>query len=171
MEQAKPAAPALGEPSRRNRPERSAPAFHDLLAPADTTPDAKAQVSPPQFAHPSEAEFAAILDFYQLRWQYEPHSFPLRTNASGRVVERFTPDFYLPDLDLYIELTTLKQSLVTKKNRKLRRLRELHPDIQIKLVYKRDFVNLLRKFGLPIENVGTITPETPDDPAGDSHAA
>jgi len=102
----------------------------------------------PSFAHPSEEEFARILDFYQLAWQYEPHSFPLRYADDGRVVERFTPDFYLPELDLYIELTTLKQSLVTKKNRKLRRLRERYPDVKIKLLYNRDYRNLVLKYGL-----------------------
>src|SRR5438067_6713369 len=104
--------------------------------------------SRPVFAHPSEDEFARILDFYRLEWQYEPHSFALRYAEDGRVVERFTPDFYLPELDLYIELTTLKQSLVTKKNRKLRRLRELYPDVKIKLLYNRDYRNLLFKYGL-----------------------
>lgn len=103
---------------------------------------------PPAFAHPSEEEFASILDFYQLTWQYEPHSFPLRYDDQGRATERFTPDFYLPELDLYIELTTLKQSLVTKKNRKLRRLRALYPDVKIKLLYNRDFRNLLFKYGI-----------------------
>jgi len=102
----------------------------------------------PAFAHPSEEEFARILDFYRLDWQYEPRSFPLRYAEDGRVVERFAPDFYLPELDLYIELTTLKQSLVTKKNRKLRRLRELYPDIKIKLLYNRDYRSLLFKYGV-----------------------
>lgn len=100
------------------------------------------------FAHPSEAELASVLDFYQIRWHYEPRSFPLRQDETGRVVESFTPDFYLPDFDLYLELTTLKQSLVTKKNGKLRRLRQLYPEINIKLLYRRDFLNLARKFGL-----------------------
>ena len=105
--------------------------------------------SPPQdtpFAHPSEAEFAQILDFYGLRWDYEPRSFALNWDGD-RVTEMLTPDFFLPDLDLYVELTTLKQSLVTEKNRKLRRLRELYPDVNIKLLYRRDFHRLLAKFG------------------------
>ncbi len=100
----------------------------------------------PTFAHPSEREFAQILDFYGVKWQYEPRSFPLRWEE-GRVIEMLTPDFYLPELDLYIELTTLKQSLVTEKNRKLRRLRELYPDVNIKLLYRRDYHRLLAKYG------------------------
>jgi len=78
------------------------------------------------FAHASEAEMARILDFYQVRWEYEPHTFPILWNLDGAVVESFSPDFYLPDLDLYLEMTTLRQKLVRKKNRKLRRLRELY---------------------------------------------
>ena len=100
----------------------------------------------PLFAHPSEEEFARILDFYGLRWDYEPLSFPLRWDAD-RIIEMMTPDFYLPDLDIYLELTTMKQSLVTQKNRKIRMLRELYPDVNVKLLYRKDFHRLLAKFG------------------------
>jgi hypoxanthine phosphoribosyltransferase len=101
----------------------------------------------PRFAHASEAELARILDYYKVDWLYEPHVFPIRWNTEGVVVESFTPDFYLPELEMYVELTTLKQSLVRKKNRKLRRLRELYPMIRIKLFYARDFRALLLKYG------------------------
>jgi hypothetical protein len=99
------------------------------------------------FAHASEAELARILDYYGISWEYEPRSFPILWNLDGAVVESFAPDFYLPELDLYLELTTLRQSLVRKKNRKLRRLRELYPDVQIKLFYARDFRALMLKYG------------------------
>jgi hypothetical protein len=101
----------------------------------------------PHFAHASEAELARILDFYAVRWEYEPHVFPILWNLEGVVVESFSPDFYLPDFDTYLELTTLRQPLVRKKNRKLRRLRELYPDIRIKLFYARDFRALMLKYG------------------------
>jgi hypothetical protein len=104
-------------------------------------------VTGPAFAHASEAELARILEYYQVRWEYEPRSFPILWNLDGKVVESFSPDFYLPELDLFIELTTLKQSLVRKKNRKLRRLRELYPDIRIKLFYAKDFKALMLKYG------------------------
>jgi hypoxanthine phosphoribosyltransferase len=104
-------------------------------------------VTGPTFAHASEEELARILEYYQVRWEYEPRSFPILWNLDGKVVESFTPDFYLPELDLFIELTTLKQSLVRKKNRKLRRLRELYPDIRIKLFYAKDFKALMLKYG------------------------
>jgi|YelNatPaOPRAMG01_1025707.scaffolds.fasta_scaffold02302_4 cytidylate kinase len=102
----------------------------------------------PKFAHPSEKEFAKLLDFYQIKWLYEPRSFPLEWDSEGRIKEAFTPDFYLPDFDLYIELTTQRQKLVTYKNKKIRRLRELYPNINIKILYSKDYRNLLRKFGL-----------------------
>lgn len=82
-----------------------------------------------------------------MAWQYEPHVFPIRWNTDGKVVESFAPDFYLTEMDLYVELTTLKQSLVRRKNRKLRHLRELYPMIRIKLFYARDFKALLLKYG------------------------
>ena len=101
----------------------------------------------PAFAHASEAEMSRILDFYAVRWEYEPDTFPILWNTDGDVVESFSPDFYLPDLDLYLEMTTLRQKLVRKKNRKLRRLRELYPNVDIKLFYARDFRALMLKYG------------------------
>lgn len=106
-----------------------------------------ASVRSTPFAHASEAEMSRILDFYAVRWEYEPDTFPILWNLDGDVVESFSPDFYLPDLDLYLEMTTLRQRLVRKKNRKLRRLRELYPDLNVKLFYARDFRALMLKYG------------------------
>jgi hypothetical protein len=103
---------------------------------------------PPRFANEAERECAGILDFHGIRWDYEPHTFALERDEDGSVLEAFTPDFYLPDQDLYLEITTMKQSLVTKKNRKMRRLRELHPEVRIKLFYKRDVEALAAKYEL-----------------------
>ena len=100
-----------------------------------------------RFAHASEAELARILDYYGVAWEYEPRTFPIQWNVDGKVVESFSPDFYLPELETYVELTTLKQSLVRRKNRKLRRLRELYPDIRVKLFYGKDFRALMLKYG------------------------
>jgi len=125
---------------------------------------AASPVAHPAFAHASEAELARILDFYQVRWRYEPDTYPIGWNLDGEVVESFSPDFYLPDMELYVELTTLKQKLVRKKNRKLRRLRELYPDIRIKLFYARDFRMLMLKFGrmaLIEDLTGTTGQSTP----------
>jgi len=105
-----------------------------------------AEETPVRFAHESEEEFAKILDFYGITWQYEPRTFTLRME-DDRVAEAFTPDFYFPDIDTYIELTTLKQDLMTDKNRKVRLLRELYPEVKIKLLRKRDYLRLLVKYG------------------------
>ena len=101
-----------------------------------------------RFAHNSERQFAKLLDFYAIEWEYEPRTFVLERDRDGNPVQAFSPDFYLPAYDLYIEITTLNQKLVTKKNRKARRLVELHPEIKIKVLYQRDYLQLLVKYGL-----------------------
>jgi hypothetical protein len=105
---------------------------------------------PPRFVNQSEVEVAKLLDFYGIRWEYEPRSFVLETDEEGRVIEAATPDFYLPDQDLYLEVTTMKQSLVTRKNRKIRKLRERYPELNVKLFYKRDIERLAGKYGLDL---------------------
>ena len=72
----------------------------------------------------------------------------LEHDREGNPVQALSPDFYLPAYDLYIEITTLNQKLVTKKNRKARRLVELHPEVNIKVLYQRDYLQLLVKYGL-----------------------
>ncbi len=104
-----------------------------------------------EFAHPSERVAAEILDFYHIAWEYEPTTFPIEWDGEGNVIASFTPDFYLTDFDLYIELTTMSQKLVTKKNRKVRRLKELYPDVNIKIFYQKDFRRLLARFGVAVE--------------------
>ena len=101
-----------------------------------------------RFAHNSERQFAKLLDFYGITWVYEPRQFTLEWNRAGEPTQAFRPDFYLPAYDLYIEITTLNQKLVTRKNRKVRRLRELYPQIQCKIFYQRDYLSLVTKYGL-----------------------
>lgn len=118
----------------------------------------------PAFSHPVEEEFARILDYYGIAWVYEPRTFPLQWDEQGKVTEAFTPDFYFPEQDLYVELTTLRPSLATHKNRKLRRMQELYPEIQIKLFKRREMRNLMVKYGLQVEAAriqGTDAQEKP----------
>lgn len=105
----------------------------------------------PNFSHPVEEAFAKILDFYGITWEYEPRSFPLEWDAENNVTEAFTPDFYLPEQNLYLELTTLRPKLATYKNRRLRRMKELYPDINVKLFKRREMHKLMVKFGLEQE--------------------
>lgn len=108
-----------------------------------------------QFAHPIEEEFARILDYYGIAWEYEPRSFALQWDDEGNVKKAFAPDFYLPEQDLYVELTTLRPKLVTKKNRKIRRMNELYPEINVQLWKRSDLRNLMLRFGMD-EHVASI---------------
>ena len=103
---------------------------------------------PPRFANRVELECAKILDYYGIRWDYEPHSFVLERDEEGRVVSAFTPDFYLPEQNLFIEVTVMKQSLVTRKNRKLREVQRLYPHVKVKLFYRRDIESLAQRYRL-----------------------
>jgi len=105
---------------------------------------------PPRFANRAELECAKVLDFYGVPWEYEPRTFVLDRDEGGRVVEAFTPDFYLPEQELYVEVTVMKQSLVTRKNRKLRKLRDKYPDVRVKLFYKRDIERLAQRYRLEL---------------------
>ena len=116
----------------------------------------------PRFVNRAELEVAKLLDFYRIPWQYEPRSFVLETDADGRVCEATRPDFYLPEQDLYLEITTMKQSLVTRKNRKIRKLRERYPGVKVKLFYKRDLERLIQKYGLPEVPRRAADPLDPD---------
>ncbi len=118
----------------------------------------KAKDGAPRLVNPSEVEFARLLDYYRIDWLYEPQSFALRWDEAGRVLEAFAPDFYLPQEDLFIELTTMRQSLVNRKNRKVRLLRELYPEVNVKLIYRGDYEALLAKYGIDTSE---------DSPAGD----
>jgi hypothetical protein len=102
----------------------------------------------PRFANAAEAECAKVLDFYRVPWMYEPRTFVLEEDEEGRTLEAFSPDFYLPEQDLYVEITVMKQALVTRKNRKLRKLRARYPDVNVKLFYKRDIERLAQRYGL-----------------------
>ncbi|MBI3911952.1 MAG: hypothetical protein HY320_13605 [Armatimonadetes bacterium] len=123
-----PAADRSGTP-----PERHAPITNDR---------------PRRFAHPVEEEFAALLDFYRIPWQYEPRTFPLEWDEAGNLRASFTPDFYLPSEDLYVELTTLKPSLQNRKNRKIRKIQALYPDVRVKLFSRRHIRALARQYAL-----------------------
>jgi hypothetical protein len=102
----------------------------------------------PVFIHPIEAVFARILDYYGVTWEYEPRTFPLEWDMNGKVIEAFKPDFYLPQQNLYVELTTLRPKLIQKKNRKLRKVKELYPDLNIKLFKRRELRNMMLRFGM-----------------------
>lgn len=108
-----------------------------------------------RFVNPIEEVFARILDFYGIAWLYEPRTFPLAWDAKGNVTVAFAPDFYLPDQNLYVELTTLRPQLSTRKNWKMKRMSELYPEISIKLFKRRELRNMMLKLGM-FEEAGKI---------------
>ena len=114
-----------------------------ILTDQDSQPD-----QTPKFAHDIEAEFARILDYYGIAWEYEPRTFELAWDEDGNVTEAFSPDFYLPEQDRYIELTTMRPKLITKKNRKIRRMNELYPDIDVKLFKRSDLRQMMTKYDI-----------------------
>ncbi|HEV1288332.1 MAG TPA: hypothetical protein VNU44_23610 [Bryobacteraceae bacterium] len=116
------------------------------LAQHGIAPAGHANLKRVTFGHPSEQIFANLLDFYRIEWEYEPRSFPLQWDKDGKAMEAFTPDFYLPELDLYVELTTMKQALVTKKNRKIKLLRAIYPHVNIQIFYQKDLQDLVFKY-------------------------
>ena len=81
------------------------------------------QADDPPFAHPVEHELARLFDAHGVRWLYEPHTFVLEQDPDGTVREAFTPDFYLPDLGLYVECTVARQRLTNRKRQKVRKVR------------------------------------------------
>lgn len=118
---------------------------------------------PPVFIHPIEEIFARILDYYGVSWEYEPRTFPLEWDKEGNVIVAFKPDFYLPQQNLYVELTTLRPKLIQKKNRKLRKAKELYPDINIKLFKRRELRNMMLRFGMVDEANRILGTEAQED--------
>jgi hypothetical protein len=103
---------------------------------------------PPRFVNASERELAELLDAAGLPWEYEPHTFPLAHDENGRLLEAVTPDFYLPDADLYIECTEMRPRLAHRKRRKLRKLGTLYGEV-VTLVGRHEFQRLRAKYGQP----------------------
>ena len=122
-----------------------------------------------EFSHPSEREFANVLDFFGIRWRYEPTTFPLRWDAEGRILEAFSPDFYLVDTELYIELTTLRPKLMRIKRRKIKRIQELYPEVNIRLWNRRDFTRFLEHLGVQDRAQTLVGQQALKDPHAPSH--
>ena len=136
----------LVEPPRRTPVTAAEEAFAASACRGDVLAPDPAAGALGGFAHASEQAFSELLDFYGVAWEYEPTTFVLECDLEGRVQEAFTPDFYLPAYDVYVELTTLKQKLVTRKNRKIRKLRARYPEIRVKLLHRQATLGLLAKY-------------------------
>ena len=98
------------------------------------------------FAHKSESDFAELMDLYGIKWIYEPMSFPLKWVSDWSIKMMFTPDFYLPDHNLFLEITTMNQKLVTKKNKKIKLSQKLYSNLRFKIIYEFQYLDLLNKY-------------------------
>lgn len=92
------------------------------------------------FVTPTEEGLARLFDGLGIRWVYEPDEFPLEYHPDGRIKSAFRPDFYLPDLDRYVEVTG--QTKLTRKNRKMRLMAELYPHVEVHLLSRRELAVL-----------------------------
>jgi hypothetical protein len=99
------------------------------------------------FAHPVERELALLFDQHEIRWLYEPHTFVLEEDADGTIREAFTPDFFLPDLGLYVECTVMRQKLTSRKTRKVRKTLA-QKGIRVEILFGRDFARLAERWSL-----------------------
>ena len=107
------------------------------------------------WGHPSEEKFACILDYKRIKWKYEPHMIVLK-EKNGITVKGFRPDFYLPDKDLYIEISTAKNQ--GKKNRKMTMVADLYPHINIILLTNKRLERIFKRYDFlwPEENICDI---------------
>jgi len=98
------------------------------------------------FAHPVERELARIFDEHGIAWEYEPHTFVLERARDGSVREALTPDFFLPELGLYVECTVMRQSLTSKKRQKVRKAKRA--GVPVEILFRRDIERLARRWSL-----------------------
>lgn len=113
-----------------------------------------------EFAHPVERELARLYDAHGIAWQYEPHTFVLERNADGSARAALTPDFYLPQLDVYVECTVMRQPLTSRKRRKVRKVRE-SLGVTVEILCRRDFVRLARRWNF--DELGRAATRTSGD--------
>jgi len=102
--------------------------------------------SPVEFAYAFEGAFARTLDQHGITWQYKPRTFAVEWDNEGNFVDSLTPDFYLPLIDLYVELIGPDRSEAAVKAKKVRLLRQQKPGLQIEMVRASGSSLILRIF-------------------------
>lgn len=105
-------------------------------------------VGEPSFVHPVERELACVFDELGIQWEYEPHTLVLERHDDGSVKEAFTPDFFLPELGIYVELTVMRQRLTNRKRRKASKART-RSGVTVEILFRRDLERLARRWRLP----------------------
>jgi hypothetical protein len=94
-----------------------------------------------------EANVARILKHFSIEYSFEQKSFLLNKPEGGQT--RYTPDFYLPQYDTYIEV---KGRWYSDGKSKFQLCKEQYPNIKIKLVDGKKYKRLEKRYKRKINN-------------------
>lgn len=83
-----------------------------------------------------EANFARILNLLKIKWVFQPESFDLK-------FQKYTPDFYLPEYDLYVEIKNFLSNYSAKRDKAFRKL---YPDKNLSLILRPEYTKLQSGF-------------------------
>ncbi|MCB9819038.1 hypothetical protein H6788_02550 [Candidatus Nomurabacteria bacterium] len=89
-----------------------------------------------------EANYARVLNLTGIKWIHQPKRFRLKS-------QYYTPDFYLPESDKYIEIKNFLSDYSLKRDKEFR---ELYPKLELELVLKEDYKKLEEEFANVIPN-------------------
>jgi len=89
-----------------------------------------------------EANIARLFNYSGIKWTYQQKTFDLGS-------QNYTPDFYLPDGDIYIEV---KNFLWRYSKTRDRKFRKIYPGIKLTLLLKKDYLELEKKYSHLIKN-------------------
>lgn len=89
-----------------------------------------------------EANIARLFNYSDIKWKHQPKIFDLKTQT-------YTPDFYLPEYDMYIEVKNFLWKYSEIRDRKFRKL---YPDINLILLLKKNYLELEKEYSHLIEN-------------------
>lgn len=83
-----------------------------------------------------EANIARLFTYQGMRWEYSPVSFDI----GGQM---YTPDFYLPDSDTFIEVKNFWGEYSRNRDTKFRKT---HPTVILKVLLKEEYLQLEEKY-------------------------
>jgi len=89
-----------------------------------------------------EANIARLFNYLGVKWLYQPKTFDLGS-------QNYTPDFYLPDRNAYVEVKNFLWKYSKIRDRKFRKI---YPDINLTLLLKKNYLKLENKYSKFIEN-------------------
>ena len=96
-----------------------------------------------------EANIARYYNYLGIEWQYEPKTFIFKNITRGSV--SYTPDFYLPKEDKWVEV---KGWMDGKSKTKLKRFKQQFPEEykKLQLIQEKEYNEIKRKIAYYIKN-------------------